>query len=507
MITRKKRKAIIITIIIFILLILITGFVLLYLMTDLFKGNKTLFTKYLSQNVNNIEEIYKTVTDTTYETTYLQNKYENQGQIKINYIQNLGTTAENTNNVINKLKLEISGQADLSNKYDYKNIKLLNDNNEELEVETIWQDDLYGIRFSDLFNQYTLVRNSNLKELLNNLGISNDQIQDMPDTIDLNKSIAKEIQFSESENEKLIKSYSELLNDIPDDKFTKQTNQEIKVNGKNLNANAYTLTLTKEELNNLYISFLEKIKQDEIINSKIDNIQNIINQYKFIDKLSTYNLKENYVKLIDKKIEEIKKSNIGQDETKFIIYENEKNTVKTAIITNEYEISCDYDLINEEKYLYLNVNNKKQEDTKEIILTTSKLKTTLDYQNKHAKKTKKLNIVKNEQIKDENNIRRNISFKYETSENKIDANIELNNKKVEELQDKKVLDNKNSLVLNDYSKEQLNEVLSKMQMGLTNKLNSLKEKINVNDLTNVLNFIGIYVNNNELMEETRNFTS
>ena len=92
-------------------------------------------------------------------------------------------------------------------------------------------------------------------------------------------------------------------------------------------------------------------------------------------------------------------------------------------------------------------------------------------------------------------------------ENKIDANIELNNKKVEELQDKKVLDNKNSLVLNDYSKEQLNEVLSKMQMGLTNKLNSLKEKINVNDLTNVLNFIGIYVNNNELMEETRNFTS
>ena len=163
--------------------------------------------------------------------------------------------------------------------------------------------------------------------------------------------------------------------------------------------------------------------------------------------------------------------------------------------------------MNEEKYVNININNKNQEDTKEIILKSSNLKTTLDYQNKHAKETKKINIVNNEQIKDENNISRTINFKYETSENKIEANIELNNKKVEELQDKKVLDNKNSLVLNDYTKEQLNEVLSKMQMGLTNKLNSLKEKINVNDLTNVLNFIGIYVNNNELMEETRDFTS
>ena len=54
---KKRKKAIIISIVVLLILLLILGgvCVYLYLTTDAFKSNRTLFEKYLAQNFNVIQ--------------------------------------------------------------------------------------------------------------------------------------------------------------------------------------------------------------------------------------------------------------------------------------------------------------------------------------------------------------------------------------------------------------------------------------------------------------------
>ena len=58
MIPKKKRITIMVIAIIVTILIIITTGLLLYLNTDMFKSNKTLFMKYLGQNTENLNQIY-----------------------------------------------------------------------------------------------------------------------------------------------------------------------------------------------------------------------------------------------------------------------------------------------------------------------------------------------------------------------------------------------------------------------------------------------------------------
>lgn len=173
------------------IIIIIIG-ILLYLNTDMFKSNKTLFFKYFGKNSENIKEIEEIFESTEYEKNLQNNKYTDDINIKVNYTNNLQTTSEDNSNTINNVKLLIKGEEDKNNKYSYKDFKLEKDkniatntenqsssensnesNNKEqniMEVEYIKNDNNYGIRFSDLFKQYLLVENNNLKDLFRKIG-------------------------------------------------------------------------------------------------------------------------------------------------------------------------------------------------------------------------------------------------------------------------------------------------------------------------------------------------
>ena len=70
MLTKKKRRMIkiIIPVIIFILLIAI--FVILYLKTDMFKSDETLFFKYLGKNSENISNIQNMLENEAFNEEY-----------------------------------------------------------------------------------------------------------------------------------------------------------------------------------------------------------------------------------------------------------------------------------------------------------------------------------------------------------------------------------------------------------------------------------------------------
>ena len=110
---RKKRIAII-TVAISLLVVAIIGIlVFLYLETDAFKTNETLFTKYLAQNFEELDNLKNN--DDSIKNLLENSKYTSKIDGKIEYIENKDTSYENKNNSVNNIKLKIDEQKDKQN--------------------------------------------------------------------------------------------------------------------------------------------------------------------------------------------------------------------------------------------------------------------------------------------------------------------------------------------------------------------------------------------------------
>lgn len=511
MMPRKKRIALAIAIpSIIVIIIIITG-ILLYLNTDMFKSNKTLFFKYLGKNSENIKEIEEIFESTEYEKNLQNNKYTDDINIKVNYTNNLQTTSEDNSNTINNVKLLIKGEEDKNNKYSYKDFKLEKDkniatntenqsssensnesNNKEqniMEVEYIKNDNNYGIRFSDLFKQYLLVENNNLKDLFRKIGYSEQELENVPDSIEINDITLSDIKFTEDEIKQLSEKYSEIINKkVSKEKFEKKSKQVITINEKNITTNAYILKLTNEELNNLYVDLLESLKQDEIILNKIESIQNKINSIN-INSSESKDLKESFIEEIDLQIEKINKTNIGNQETKIIVYENSGKTIRTAIQGKDYEINFDYINTQDEKNIELIVK-KDEIETYNIKLKKDKDGIKLDIYSNDETNPIKISLEQNKNESDRK-ISNNINLKYENANSKLEVSAEQEINIVDNFENENTLNDQNSILLNGLEKEQLQAVLNQVSEEVQQKINSISEEVKINDIQEILEALGI----------------
>lgn len=480
MMPRKKRRTIIIVSIVLVIAIIATALVWLYLNTDMLKSNQTLFMKYIGKNVENLDKNISDIGNKEINSLLEQNKYTSNADIKVNYTQNIGTTSENTDNVINQLKINAEGQTDKSNGYQYQDIKLLQEGNEVFRVEYIQNDNTYGLRFSDLFKQYILVDNANLKDLYQKMGYSEEQMEEIPDQINWQSDFSNMFALTEDEKQSLQNKYIGILVEgISKENFSKQSDVTITIDGKSVYTNSYTLTLTKEQLNNIYINILEELKQDEIILGKIENIQNQINNS---------NLKDEFISDIENTIDEINKNNIGQDETKIIVYENQKNTVRTEIKTTDYEISLDCLKEEDGNYMQLDVNKKDKEE--KITLKNAANELNLEISDTEGTNTKTTRLTQKTKVDGEKCSRNSIAT-YNDGSNKVEATIQENMQVVNEFEEAISLDNTNSIKLNDLEGEELGGILDKVQVALKEKMDQLATTISQEDLTTVLKTLGI----------------
>lgn len=511
MMPRKKRIALAIAIpSIIVIIIIITG-ILLYLNTDMFKSNKTLFFKYLGKSSENIKEIEEIFESTEYEKNLQNNKYTDDINIKVNYTNNLQTTSEDNSNTINNVKLLIKGEEDKNNKYSYKDFKLEKDkniatntenqsssensnesNNKEqniMEVEYIKNDNNYGIRFSDLFKQYLLVENNNLKDLFRKIGYSEQELENVPDSIEINDITLSDIKFTEDEIKQLSEKYSEIINKkVSKEKFEKNSKQVITINEKNITTNAYILKLTNEELNNLYVDLLESLKQDEIILNKIESIQNKINSIN-INTSESKDLKESFVEKIDLQIEKINKTNIGNQETKIIVYENSGKTIRTAIQGKDYEINFDYINTQDEKNIELIVK-KDEIETYNIKLKKDKDGIKLDIYSDDETNPIKISLEQNKNESDKK-CSNNINLKYENANSKLEVSAEQEINIVDNFENENTLNAQNSILLNGLEKEQLQAVLNQVSEEVQQKINSISEEVKINDIQEILESLGV----------------
>lgn len=503
MMSRKRKKLIIIISVIVVLIILTVSLILLYLNTDMFKPNAILFSKYMGKNAENVEEIYKIIAEDEYKEKLNENKYTNETEIKVNYTENIGTSSENTENSINKLKLKISGQTDNQNKYNYQNINLLNNNKNVMKAEYIQKDNTYGIKFSDLFNQYITIENSNLKELLGNMDYSEQEIND---TIELN-DVNKIYEFSSEEKENLRNKYLSIIGSgFSKDNFTKKSNEIIKINDKEITTNGYILKMTKEQLNDTYIKILEELKQDEIILNKLDKLQEMMNLCKTVNSSIDTNFKEEFIKEIDNNIQEITNNNIGNEEIRIEVYESNGVTIRTSVITPDYSLKFDCLSEDNNKYAKINYENTNSENDntevnkKTITITKDKEKKNISYESTFGEKVKIISLEENEKIQD-NDCDKNILVKYEENDSKVELNVNKKTKIVNKFNEEFDINSENSIKLNDLDKEEVQNVLNKVSEETTKKIESAFENIKIEDVNTVLKTIG-FEKESKSIEET-----
>ncbi len=328
---KKSKKIIVFVIILLLILIIISSLLLVYFLTDIFKGNKELFFKYISQISNN-ENGFVEQNVQTYLNKKNTNSYNNEGSFTINAIDSSVTNIENLNN----FNISFSGKKDHTNSKEEQNISLNYSSNvnfplvyrkigNQLGVQT----DYVGSRFltveSDKLNNLQGENINELKNIINILGalgnLTNIQI-----------------------NQEQLNSYTNIFQNISEDKFSKLND---------LNGTGYRLTLQGSETKELVINLLETLKNDQ---ASLENLNNYLKEFKNSNNITTNNIEE--------LISNIKSNNYLDNETlEITVYKNDGKLSKLLISINEGTLDIQKIITDESNLQYnillnLNYNNE-----------------------------------------------------------------------------------------------------------------------------------------------------
>ncbi len=484
--TKKQRTLVTIIIPTIILIIIIAIAIgILYIKTDFLKSNDVLFAKYAIQNVETLENIFNMNTENDYSNLLKQNNYEYNAKASAEYLAN----SEKTDDILNDINLNIEGKVNNTDNINFSNIKINDKDEEIIALQYINQNNnMYSLKFLNIFEQYISIENNNLKELSEKIGMNSSSV---PDQIQENINIEELLSFTEEEINNLKTTYSNLiLGKIQKNKFTKQRNSIITVNEKSMKTNAYILKLTREELNNIYISILETLKEDQIILNKIDKIESTI--YENVSEESTLNIKEQFLKNIDEKIKNIQDNNIGQDEIKFTVYENKGITLRTLIETETEKTIID--IKNEEENKGINIQTtifQEEENTRTINISQNDSSNNYNFIIKISKTengdTNNLELSR-KIIIENSNVDTDTTISYNDENNQITLNFTKNNNILQNTPEIENISEENNVVLNNYSQEQLSQIFNtitqQVQKSLDEKTASIQTRFN-NSILNI----------------------
>lgn len=317
----RRNKTKILLIIIPILLLVIAGTVLgvLYFTTDLFKSNQELFAKYFIQN-GEIFEMLENANLEEQNTFKTSNSYTGTGELTLN-VQNGSNTQT--------IKANTASVYDANTKRKYNRFVLKNADSDLLEVSYINSDDVYAIKCSDIVNSYIGFRNSDLKTFAKNMGASEADIQKIPDMIEFT-SINDIGKITSDQKQHIIDTYSKvILESIPKEKYSKIGRTQIAIEGVTYETNGYRLTLEPEITNQMIINCLTTLKSDNttlvMISNKLSAL-GIESSYTDITKLA---------EIINNIIEKYQNNNSNNSSIEIELYENAGKAIRTSIKLSE----------------------------------------------------------------------------------------------------------------------------------------------------------------------------
>ena len=307
---KGKKILIIVIILVAVLAIVGTTFAYLFLATDILKGTNELFAKYITQNFETYSKLENSEILNTYNSLKNEDKYEENSELKVTYSE-----GGEISNPFNNLSAKLIVQKDDDENYYYADGQILFADEEYLESEIIKENDIYGIRFSDVAKQFIGIKNDqNLEEVSKDIGIDSIYLDTLMNIIDGTQSASEEV-ISKQDAENLKDKYLKIVTDsITNGTFSKQTKAMITYNNTTTKTNAYTVSLSSQQVENMIIQILNTAKSDTTL---LDKFSNFINE-----DIITAQLDEQIRKITEE---------YEIPSLKITVYENGKKTIRTLV--------------------------------------------------------------------------------------------------------------------------------------------------------------------------------
>lgn len=426
-----KAKAIILIIII-LLLIILGGCAYAYLATDIFKTPEELFTKYLANNIEQLKEFNLKPFDET-----IEKMVTDPADINADIV----FTSDNPKT---KGSANINIKSDPVNKKESFGIEVKNDEDYFFGIDAIITNEAFGLHLKEAHDKYITVENRDLKKLAKTLNLDEEMIEQIPDKIPETKAISDEdIETLKKLNDKYFKRLSE---QIDASYYAVEKDVTVDVNGTEVKANKYTLTMSSKEFCTVILNTLDELFEDpEFTGLYEDDTQ--LNEVK-------------------EQIEEAKEEleDYDEDETVVIaVYENNKKTIKTEMTVDEDKVEF---IISNNSII---VNVEDAYDDVSFIISNSFEGTqgelTIEYIDNEDNDNNTKIIIKS--TKNNDDIESKIELDQEDVEEEdfkydISFSVKFNpNLEIEELTDD------NSIVINDYTEEDFTELLMEVVENLT----------------------------------------
>lgn len=250
---KKKTKVLLIIIIVLFVILLLAGGAFTYFATDIFKSDKELFFKYISQ-ISDSEKGF--LNDDL--NNYLEKKetipYNNQGNFSVNISED--ENEEQYKNV-NNFNIDFSGQVDTQNKKVFQNIILNYSNDVNLQLNYKQIEDKYGIQTNDVSSKFITIDINELNKLSSSSLTADDYVKTAKKIQNMGKVKLEKAQLGDELNK-----YKDVLNE--------QLKPELFSKVKDENLEGYKLALEGEDLKNVIIKLLETLKEDQTVLEKIN---------------------------------------------------------------------------------------------------------------------------------------------------------------------------------------------------------------------------------------------
>ena len=479
MMPRKKRRVVKISVIMAILIVIATICIILYNTTDMFKPNNVLFEKYARQLFNNIDEILDEEHMSEIEEVLNNNKLTSDTTTTINYSAN-----GDTSNPINDVRVDISGEEEKLTGYNYQNIKVMQNEETLIGIEYVEEENDVGVRLNGI-RQYlsTNIENENENGIYNLYKVLHTDIREL---------LGATIEEWNSLKEKYI---GMILENIINANFSKQTDVLIEINGVQYNTNVYSITITKEQFNKIYMQILENLEKDEMILSKLEEIDNKINEYyNLIENEETSNIKQEFIDKIDNTIQKIQNFNIGTDERTISVFESDGVAISLSIDTEEEFIGVD--VINGEGNNFINIlGNEKIEEGEEENNFDFKIEKTAETNNEIIKLQyniveegkEKTNECSIERKMENSKVDSKINFNMGVNGNIIEINVESITNIVNDFEEKeKLVENENNIIVENLNDEQKENARNNVEENITNQINTFLQVVSIDNIKQML---------------------
>jgi len=469
-----RGKRILVIFIIIILLLALAGIgAYLYIATDVFKSDKELFSKYISQNIETINQLADSQTQKTINDLNNQEKYEATVKLKTTYSEGGEVSSS-----LNDLSATIDVQKDQADKYFYADGQVLLGDQKYLESELIKDQGTYGVRFTDVVKQFISVKDdNNLETVASDLGTDSLTLEKIMNVIDGTSDVEEEV-ISDSDSQKLKEKYSKIIIDtISSGTFKSNKNAVITYNNNTVKTKAYTVILSKEQVENMLVQILNQLKTESII----------------VDKLDAQ--KEMYQEYIDQLIEKLTEET-DVPEVKITVYEKDNVTIRTA-----FEIG-----LNKVTVENTNTNGKINSRIQIAVVNSDKTdQYSVNFSKENTDQQEKFDIVV-EIGEDDDKYTISLSNQMNKSGSDIQIDSSINYKKDilnatldvisdikigSDFEKKQTLSDNNNFVLNDVDENVRKNIIQQLKVRVPEKANSRLEL-----LINALGFGNNVENNN-----------